>query len=567
MKKYAFLHEAWILDEKKMEATDANKLRGMSLPVPRFILEDMAEELHHVKGYRNLQTFFPTLSKVFRINKFQSSKFCLDMPWRISSVDCSGGQGVCNLSLKNSQPIKAYLKVTHLLDPIQWMQGRYSLPIEAGLPWHSKTWTAAWHKIQDPWNQAYVEALATYALSRLRISGVSPHFNNFYGAFCARADTYRYNINDDYSSFRNSRWFWAGTDRGLYKLSVVNSQDPSAPVPAEILEDILAKPECACSCENSCSHNHDGLAMDEDINDEYEEESLHSASLDSKSFASSDEDEEEEEEDDQYVVYSDIPDFPVMLIFTELNENTMDFLLSADKHTCKPGTAEWERMWSAWIFQVLAALCVMQKVFGMTHNDLHTNNIVWSETKDEFLFYKDLGGTVWKVPTYGKIFRLIDFGRSIFTINNKMIISDDFRPGNDADGQYSFKPLTPNPKEVVHPNPSFDLARLSVSLFESLFPSKPADAESRAILSEEEGLIVRESVSPLYNCLWSWMVDDDDKNILMDPDGSERFPDFDLYKHIAAKIHNAEPSVQIHKMPFSQFKTLEKVEKAYPLYC
>lgn len=561
MKKYALLHEPWILDEEKMETTDGNKLRGMSLPTPRFLLEDMSEELHHVKGYRNLQTFFPTLTKVFRINKFQSSKICLDMPWRIAAVDCSGGQGVCKLSLKDKGDIKAYLKVTHLLDPIRWMQGHYSLPIEAGLPWHSKTWTAAWHKIQDPWNQAYVEALATYALSRLRLSGVSPHFNNFYGSFCARADTYRYNINDEYSSFRNTRWFWAGTDRGLYKLSVINSENPSVPVPEDILHDILTKPEYSDNDKEG-----DELSEEEDIDASYEEESLCSASLNSKSFASSEDEDEDEEEDEQYVVYSDIPNFPVMLIFTELNTGTMDSLLDPSKHTCKPGSAEWEMMWSAWVFQVIAALCVMQKVFGMTHNDLHTNNIVWTETSEAFLYYKDSVGTVWKVPTYGKLFRLIDFGRSIFTINKKMIISDDFRPGNDADGQYSFKPLTPNPKEVVSPNPSFDLARLAVSLFESLFPSKPADAESRTILSEEEGLIVRESVSPLYNCLWSWMVDDDDRNILMDPDGGERFPDFDLYKHIAAKIHNAEPAMQIHKLPFSQFKSLETVDKAYPLY-
>jgi hypothetical protein len=540
-----------------MATTDANKLRGMTLPTPRFVLEDMSEELHHVKGYRNLQTFFPTLSQVFRINKFQSSKFCLDMPWRISAVDCSGGQGICKLTLKDNGQINAYLKVTHLLDPIRWMQGHYSLPIEAGLPWHSKTWTAAWHKIQDPWNQAYVEALATYALSRLRHSDVSPHFNHFYGAFCARADTYRFNINDDYSSFRNSRWFWKGTEAGLYKLSVVNSENPSSAVPSDVLEDILMKPEYT-------DDENDELSETE-IDDVCDDESLHSASLESKSFASSED--SEEDEDEQYVVYSDIPDFPVMLIFTEININTMDSLLSSDKHTCKPGSAEWEAKWSAWIFQVIAALCVMQKVLGMTHNDLHTNNIVWSETTDEFLFYKDLDGNVWKVPTYGKIFRLIDFGRSIFTINKKIIVSDDFRPGNDADGQYAFKPLTANPRVVVPPNPSFDLARLSVSLFESIFPNKPEDSESRTILSEEEGLVTRESVSPLYNCLWSWMVDEDDKNILMNPDGSERFPDFDLYKHIAAKVHNAEPAAQIHKMPFSQFKTLEKVEKAYPLYC
>ena len=216
----------------------------MSLPAPRFLLDEMPESLHHVRGYSNLQTFFPTLTKVFRINKFQSSKVWFDMPWRINSIDCSGGQGTCKVLLKEGQQLRtvdAYLKVTHLLDPIKWMQGHYSLPMEPGLPWHSKTWTAAWHKIQDPCNQAYVEAMATYALSRLRASGVSPHFNNFYGSFCARAETYRFNINDDYSSFRNTRWFWNGTEKGLYKLAVKNTEDK--PVPEEVLRDILTKPE------------------------------------------------------------------------------------------------------------------------------------------------------------------------------------------------------------------------------------------------------------------------------------------------------------------------------------
>ncbi len=569
MKKYALLHEALILDDEKMEPVE-NKLRGMTLPIPKFLLEEISDELHHVKGYRNLQTFFPTLAKVFRINKYQSSKFCLDTPWRITSIDCSGGYGPCSLTInenKVDRKINAYLKVTHLLDPIRWMQGRYSLPKEAGLPWHSKTWTAAWHKIQDPWNQAYVEALAAYSLGKLRLAGVSPHFNNFYGSFCARADMYRFNINDEYSSFRNTRWFWNGSGRGLYNLSVVNSESPNSPVPEKILKDILTRPE---NSDNDDDDDDNTNIDDEDENDNdniniEDDDSLHSTSFESKSFAESDED-SDDEIDEQYVVYSDIPNFPVMLIFTELNEGTMDSLLSSDKHTCKPGSDEWELMWSAWLFQVIAALSVMQKILGMTHNDLHTNNIVWTSTTEKFIFYKDTAGTLWKVPTYGKIFRLIDFGRSIFTINNNIIISDDFRKGNDAYGQYSFKPLVPNPRTIVPPNPSFDLSRLAVSLFEAIFPCKPADTESRIILSEEEGLVVRETVSPLYNCIWSWMIDDDDKNILMDPDGSERFPDFDLYSHIAAKIHNAVPSDQIHKMPFSQFKTLEKPEKAYPIY-
>ena len=54
----------------------------------------------------------------------------------------------------------------------------------------------------------------------------------------------------------------------------------------------------------------------------------------------------------------------------------------------------------------------------------------------------------------------------------------------------------------------------------------------------------------------------------MDPDGSEKYPDFYLYKHIAAKVHGAVPSKQFQKAPFSQFITKEGVEgKVYSLFC
>jgi len=550
------------------------KLRGMNLPMPRFLQEDIPEGVDGICGFRNLQTFFPTLTKIFRINKFQTAKVAYDLPYKLVSVDCSGRQGFCTVSLemKDGEVMEsnAFLKVTHLLDPVRWMQGRYSLPQDPGLPGHSKSWTTAWHKLQDPWNQAYVEAVATYALGSLRASDISPHFNKFYGAYCARADMYHYNINEDYESFRNTRWFWKGAEKGLYALSVLNGAEPDIPPPDEVLADILSPPEMVSEDSESDSESDSEEELETIVVDDIvEDASLESASMGSKSFEEElepDEESDETVENEQFIVYADIPDFPVMLIMTESNEDTMDSLLDVNKHTIKPGTDEWEIMWSAWIFQVIAALCVVQKVFGMTHNDLHTNNIVWSSTEQEFLFYKDSAGSCWKIPTYGKIFRIIDFGRSIYYINKKVIVSDDFRPGNDAHGQYAFKPLISNTPDVVEPNPSFDLSRLAVSLFEPLFPKKPTESESRVILSEEKGMVVRETESHLYNCLWSWMIDDDDKNILMDPNGEERFPDFDLYKHIAAKVHTAIPSDQVNKLPFSRFKTIEKVEKAYSLF-
>ncbi len=564
-----------------MTETYENELRGIKLPPPKFYNAPLSSQLQCVKGYKHLQTFFPTLSKLFRLNKFNAENVWFDTQWRVHSIDCSGTSGNCNLLLEknvmdcSSQEFKstpAYMKVSHLLDPVRWIQGRYSLPKESGLPWHSKTWTNAWHKLQDPWNQAYVETLASYALGRLKEEDVSPHFNHFYGAFCARADAYRYNMNDEFASFRNHRWFWKAKSNNLYKLIVINGDNPTEAVDEEILEEFTNPPDF----EDESGEEENSELSEIDLGDceVGELESLESASL--KTDTSEKEEEEEDEEDDsdfsdddQYIVYAEIPNFPVMLLLTEKNENTMDSLLSARDSKIIPNTPEWDEQWSAWIFQVIAACSVMQKFFGMTHNDLHTNNIVWVNTDIEYLYYKRIGGLTYKVPTFGKIFKIIDFGRAIFKINDNLFISDDFRKGNDAEGQYAFPPLVPKPSEVVAPNPSFDLARLAVSLFEALYPVKPKEKKSRKIISEEEGLIVRETESDLYNILWTWMVDDEDCNILMEPDGSERFPDFDLYKHIAAKCHNAKPSDQFDKPAFSRFlaKKIPATAKVYSLFC
>jgi hypothetical protein len=54
--------------------------------------------------------------------------------------------------------------------------------------------------------------------------------------------------------------------------------------------------------------------------------------------------------------------------------------------------------------------------------------------------------------------------------------------------------------------------------------------------------------------LWSWMIDDEGENVLIEPNGDERFPDFDLYKHIAAKVHTAVPAKQLTQAAFDQFQ-------------
>jgi hypothetical protein len=166
---------------------------------------------------------------------------------------------------------------------------------------------------------------------------------------------------------------------------------------------------------------------------------------------------------------------------------------------------------------------------------------------------------------------LIDFGRAIFRINKHQFFSDDFRPGNDAAEQFNFGDLYDPEEEDVPPNPSFDLSRFAVSVFEGIFPSSPPLKTKGSVLSQEDGLKMMETDSKLYNMMWGWLLCDDGHNVLMEPDGKERYPDFELYKVITAEVHNAVPSQQVKKAVFDEFvvkkKSIPEGHKVYSLFC
>ena len=497
-------------------------LGGVPLPKPHFRIAPLSSRLSCVTGFKDLQTYFPTLDIIFS-GKKPTNQLWFDSKHRISGIDISGISGPCVVHLSENvdssgetpfvEKSPAFLKVTHLLDPIRWMKGLYSFPLTHKLPGNEKTWGNAHTKLQDPMNQAYVETIASYALSRLREGGISPHFNKFFGAFCAKADTYRYRMTEEFQSFRNARWFWKGKQSSLYKLSVTYAKNPSTPVPAKTVNELLVEPEDLLSD----SDESDGSESVEEVDvDEVEEgdTSVHSGRLSDMDFAGEESGESDSESlstcssdiGDTYNIYAEMSDFPVMILALESNSGTMDALL--DDYSAvgaSPGTELWEAKWSAWLFQVVAALSAAQKFIGFTHNDLHTNNIVWTETAEEYMYYVRDGGEVFRVPTYGKLFRIIDFGRAIYTLNGQLFYSDDFKVGNDAEGQYAFKPLVARPANEVGPNPSFDLCRLAVSLF-------------------------------------------------VEPSGDERFPDFDLYSHIAEYVHGAVPSRQFTHPVFDRFQ-------------
>ena len=58
---------------------------------------------------------------------------------------------------------------------------------------------------------------------------------------------------------------------------------------------------------------------------------------------------------------------------------------------------------------------------------LHTNNIMYEKTDKKYPWlYYCFNGTYYKVPTFGKIFKIIDFGRAIYNFRDQVICSDSF---------------------------------------------------------------------------------------------------------------------------------------------
>lgn len=476
--------------------------------------------------------------------------------------------------------ISGFCKITHLLDAYRMIQGNYPVSQHPALPAPGRKSAKVYSKLHDPHNQAYVDGVACYMLSKFREAGHSPHFSLFYGSYLAIANQYYYNITEDFSDIRFESWFWRKRSQGLFKLIGFEGDKPlpyDDPL-MEAPEDIPDESSCTDSDDtrrSSVSELHDGDGASAGSG------SMHSASI-STASETNDSDSTDETDDGSYesdfgkemTFFAAISEFPTMLMFLESNKDTMDSLLDGDSPhmDAQVGTPEWEARWSAWLFQVIVALCQIQSLWAMTHNDLHSNNVLWTPTDKEFLYYKTNDGRKWKVPTYGKLFRIIDFGRAIYTHNNVLCISDDYWPDNEAGTQYNFGPLY-DPKEPrAYPNPSFDLSRLSVSIIEALFTDIPADRDGDVTLSSEIDRVQKETVSDLFNVLWGWLIDDDGRNILWDADNSERYPGFELYRVIAQKVKGAVPREQLDKAPFSGFAlsddgVVPDGEKVYSLFC
>ncbi len=250
-------------------------------------------------------------------------------------------------------------------------------------------------------------------------------------------------------------------------------------------------------------------------------------------------------------ITANINNFPVQLISLELLDCTLEKLieLEDDKTVTiykdnKPNqvNAMNSAETKSCLFQVIMILTTYQKVFDFTHNDLHTNNIMFNLTDKQFIYYK-YANVHYKVPTYGKIYKIIDFGRSIYKYGKNVFCSDSYKNKEDAAGQYNFGPYYNNNKPELKPNKSFDLCRLGTCLFDFFALDPEADEDDD--LTEDD-----KNIMSLIN---DWCTDTKGRNIAYKKNGEERYSDFKLYKMISRTVNGKEPEIQMKSELFKKY--------------
>jgi|TARA_B110000285_G_scaffold30781_1_gene31584 hypothetical protein len=521
----------------------------------------------------NLQNYIPIYEKFFSLNNSNYNSINLNHKYHLHDVNNCLTKNILTVKVSdisnNLFDKTIFCKFSPLLDPLKYMTGKYDISNNSLFKLPDYQDTNCFPKLLDHNNTSYVDGFFTYLSSQLNNNYGFVHGVDYYGSFLCNQKEFMYNIVDDIDYLNESNYFHEKKNT-LFKLESdeyadifnidsrrnkkkIKITEPINNIDIDNLEDVnfdLLPVDDISSSDNTmlldlneacifntildktsrssstCSSKSSNTTVDENDDCELNEIDVGSYQGDSDS----------ESESDEQDIFCSIYDFPVEMICLEKCENTLDVLMEAELLN--------NSEWTSCLFQIIMILTIYQKTFSFTHNDLHTNNIMYIPTEKKSIYYC-YDGTYYKVPTFGKIYKIIDFGRAIYKFNGKTMCSDSFHPKGDAASQYNCEPYFDEKKPRLDPNTSFDLCRLSCCLFDNFVDD----------LEELPQLIKKNKIVAL---LHQWLLDDKKRNVLYKNNGDERYPEFKLYKMIARTVHNAIPCEQIQNDIFKTYITSKK---------
>ena len=212
--------------------------------------------------------------------------------------------------------------------------------------------------------------------------------------------------------------------------------------------------------------------------------------------------------------FAKLKSIPIQILGVELMDNTLTDLIKNDLD---------KEEWRSILFQICFGLSVAQKHLNFIHNDLHTDNVMFKKIEEEYKYFL-YQNIYYRIPTFKKETKIIDFARGIIKIGNKTYVSDVFKKDGDAGGQYDYVNSGCCFKKNKNYNMNFDLARLGTTIINYL-----DDKEITKFVHE-------------------WTIGKNGE------DFTELNDDFSLYVEISKYANNALPKNQINKGFFKQYQ-------------
>jgi hypothetical protein len=509
--------------------------------------EDIANN-YNPFAISEIQSFNPIYTDFFRLNESNYNRIGLNHRYYLE------GSTIRTESSAVVTKNKTYhVKCSPLIDPIHYLVGKYKQDNNLRILPSLTNCEQTHHKISNKQNASYIDGFFSYLSSRLKHTHNMLNAVDFYGSYLAIQKVFKATITDDLDYLNQSNYFTehigkgvsihCGTNANMFDdFTGIGSRTNKKPlvfqeklevVDIDIVElSVQGSPvntvsDEVISCEYVQTQKNESEFESESDNSQSESESHEDSQSESESHEDSQSDSSSQSEVSlEQDAYAYIDNFPANLIFLERCDGTLDSLFLRNEID--------ETLGAAYLMQIIMSLIAFQKAFHFTHNDLHTNNIMYINTDIEFLYYK-YNNQFYRVPTYGKIFKLIDFGRAIYRFKDKIYCSDSFAPKGDAYSQYNTEPYFNDKRPRVEPNLSFDLCRLGTSIYDFIIPDED---ESRDAFQET---------------IYRWCLDDAGRNIMYHRNGEERYPGFKLYKMIARNVHAHTPENQLKNPIFSQF--------------
>lgn len=190
--------------------------------------------------------------------------------------------------------------------------------------------------------------------------------------------------------------------------------------------------------------------------------------------------------------------FPVQLLLIEpLEIDMFDLITKLQFFDTPQGGTDWARVESL-MGQYLLAMVTAQSRLGLVHNDLHVSNLMADRTSEPIFYYRRYALSdgaelpfAYAVPTFGIVYRFIDFGRGRVRLGNDNMSEEELEDDPELAERAAEISSSETPLVIEHiyrrhvrsDSLAFDLFRFSydyarlLGLLDLLEDAVPADFE------------------------------------------------------------------------------------------